>query len=65
MNASKARRRWLRWCRYVDKTGSVSAKWGIGIHSGHAKAWEAAMIAKRYPPKGVRYVRIPPWGVAR
>jgi hypothetical protein len=66
VNASKARRRWLRWCRYVQKTQSFSnGKWGSGTHAGQAKAWEGAMFSKRYAPKGARYVRIPPWGVAR
>lgn len=66
MNASKARRRWLRWCRYVQKTGSVSGnKLHAGIHAGQGNAYNDAVFARRAFPKGARYVYYPRWGVVR
>lgn len=68
MNASKAKRRWVRWCRYVAKTGteaSLARSWGSGTHAGQAKAYEGVMFARRYAPIGARVVWYPKWGSVR
>ena len=66
MNANRARRRWLKWCRYVDRTQTIPAgKWGSGVHAGQAKAFEGVMYAQRYYPKGLRPVWYPRWGNAK
>ena len=73
MNASKAKRRWIKWCRYVDKTQSQTAArshagthYGqakaYGTHYGQAKAYRDAMCAGRWAPNGVRVVWYPRWG---
>lgn len=64
MNASKAKRRWLKWCRYVAGTGTVargSSLWITEVHRGHAKAYEAVMFAGRSYPRGARAVWYPRW----
>ncbi|HET6262460.1 MAG TPA: hypothetical protein VFG99_09515 [Chloroflexia bacterium] len=61
MRVNKAKRRWIRWCRYVDATGSQAAQRG-GIHRGQAKAFKDAMYAHRWAPKGVRLVPVPKRG---
>ena len=66
MNANKARRRWIRWCRYVAKTQSGTAHRSYaGTHHGQAKAYQDAMYAGRYAPIGVRAVWYPRWGSVR
>ena len=69
MNASRAKRRWLRWCRYVQKTQSranAHSKWNAaGTHHGQAWAYSDAMYANRYYPKGVREPWYPRWGTVR
>ena len=56
MNASKAKRRLLRWVRYLDHTASVSTHKGRAhYHQGHAKAYTNYMTAGRYSPNGLRY----------
>lgn len=65
MNASRARRRWLTWCRYVGKTQSVSRAVGAGVHAGQAKAYRDAMYARRYFLKGARPPFRPTWGSVR
>jgi hypothetical protein len=68
VNASRARRRWLKWCRYVDKTQSIRAGSKMAfteIHEGQAKAYQDAMFARRYFPKGARQPFYPRWASAR
>jgi len=57
VNASKARRRWIAWCRYAAKTGTL----GNAAHRGHAKAHENVMTAGRAYPRGLRPVYYPGW----
>lgn len=66
MNASRARRRWLKWCRYIDKTHSAGGgKWGARVHEGQAKAYQDAMFARRCYPKGARQPFYTSWGRMR
>lgn len=69
MNANKAKRRWLRWCRYVAATQSESGlhgKWKTGgIHAGQAKAYQDYAFAQRAYPRGARLVWYPAWGSVR
>lgn len=68
MNVGRARRRWLKWCRYVQKTQTLAdprRRWGTGAHAGQARAYQDAMFAGRYAPKGVRNVWYPRWGNAK
>jgi len=64
MNAAKAKRRWLRWCRYVAATGTKAGPYG-GYHSGHAKAYDNHMFAGRYAPIGARVPYYPRWSWGR
>lgn len=62
MRAAAAKRRWLAWCRYVEKTGSVSqSSWHNGPHQGEIKALSDHMRAKRYAPIGLRVPYYPRW----
>lgn len=55
MNASKAKRRLLRWHRYLDATKSIPrGKLKAGYHTGHAKAYWDYMTAGRAAPNGIR-----------
>lgn len=55
MNASKAKRRLIRWHRYLASTKSMPLKGaGAGYHTGHAKAHWDYMIAGRAAPRGIR-----------
>jgi hypothetical protein len=68
VKVARAKRRWLAWCRYVDKTQSQanrSARWGYQTHQGQSKAWNNYMFAHRWPPRGCRYVPVPRWGFVR
>lgn len=66
MNASKARRRWLTWCRYIDKTQSMTSNRRFaGIHAGQAKAYECVMFARRSFPRGVLVPYYPRWGTVK
>ena len=66
MRANKAKRRWIKWCRYVDKTQTRSAKSGYGgSHVGHSKAYADAMYAHRWAPNGIRSVWFPRWATSR
>lgn len=66
MNAGRARRRWLKWCRYVDKTQTRTRKRNMaGIHVGQVKAYSDASVAQRYYPKGLRMPWYPYWGIRR
>ncbi len=64
MNASKAKRRWMKWSRYVVNTGTrTTAKNSAGNHRGHARAYEAAMFAGRSYPRGARQLYFAKWMV--
>lgn len=63
MNASRARRRWLKWCRYIDKTQSETPHRSYaGTHTGQAKAYTDVMFAHRCTPRGARVPWYPKWG---
>lgn len=64
MNASRAKRRWLAWGRYVAATGTMANRsrgWGTDAHTGQAKAYQDCMYARRSCSRGVRVVYYPPW----
>ncbi len=62
MNANKAKRRWLKWCRYQQKTGSTcNHRYLAGVHRGQVAAFHDHMHAKRYYPKGLRTPHSPRW----
>ena len=62
MRASRARRRWLRWERYVAKTGSKPSNKNLGgYHRGHSWAYSDAWAAGRYAPNGLRTPWYSPW----
>lgn len=68
MNASKAKRRWIAWCRYVAATGTKANRsrgWGTDAHNGQAKAYHDHMFAGRSYPRGVRVPYYPRWGSNR
>lgn len=68
MRASRAKRRWLRWGRYVNATqtrANRSRGWGTDIHTGQARAYSDVMYARRYAPIGLRVVWYPRWVHAR
>lgn len=68
MNATKARRRWIAWCRYVQKTGTqanLSRGWGTDAHDGQARAFDDATFAGRTCPRGARLLYFPSWGNPR
>lgn len=66
MRVGKAKRRWIAWCRYVQKTQTSRRSRAYGeIHAGQAKAFEGATFANAYPPKGARSVWYPRWGSIR
>lgn len=55
MRVSRAKRRLLRWERYLASTGSRPAgKWTAAFHRGHTKAYADVANAKRYAPIGLR-----------
>lgn len=65
MRTGKAKRRWVRWCRYVAKTQSVANRsrlWGTDAHNGQAKAYADLSIAGI---PGMRPVWYPRWGFPR
>lgn len=65
MNASRAKRRWIRWCRYVAATQTrTSSRSFAGTHNGQAKAYADVMYARRYAPIGIRVPWYPRWGSA-
>lgn len=64
MNASKAKRRWLAWCRYVAATNTranSSRLWGLDVHHGQSKAYQDHMFARRSWPRGARVPYYPKW----
>ncbi len=55
MRVSRAKRRWLKWARYVANTGTRTAAKGTGgWHVGHARAFDDVHFAKRSAPSGAR-----------
>lgn len=61
MNVSLAKRRLLRWHRYIRATNSVGTnRLSGGYHRGHAKANWGYMTAGRATPNGLR-VPLTPW----
>jgi len=68
VRVGRAKRRWIAWCRYIQKTNSQAnhlRDWGTNIHAGQAKAYEDAMYAHRWAPIGVRQPWYPRWGNAK
>lgn len=64
MRVSRAKRRWLRWGRYVAATqtrANRGRRWGTDIHVGQTKAHYDVMHARRYAPIGLRVVWYPRW----
>lgn len=61
VRVSKAKRRWLRWARYVAKTGTTGPRWSGGYHWGHTRAYEDVANAKRYAPIGLRLPYFARW----
>ena len=63
MRVGKAKRRLLRWQRYVSKTGSRPANPRLGgTHAGMVLAYSDTMYAHTWVPKGVREPWLPLWG---
>lgn len=57
MKVAKAKRRLLKWKRYVERTGSSSANRNLaGYHNGHTKAYMNYQNANYAPPLGIRVV---------
>jgi hypothetical protein len=55
MRVNRAKRRLLKWYRYVDHTKSASSNRRLGrFHQGHAKAYHDVMNAHTWAPNGVR-----------
>lgn len=66
MRASRAKRRWLAWCRYVDATQTrANGRWGTDIHAGQARAYQDVMFARRAAPRGMRVPFYPRWAHPR
>lgn len=55
MRVNRAKRRLLRWMRYVEKTDSRTSnrRWRP-YHQGHVKAFSDVTFAHTWPPKGIR-----------
>lgn len=55
MRVSRAKRRLVRWYRYVQRTGSVCNNSRYAqYHRGHIDAYADVTFAKRWVPKGIR-----------
>ena len=55
MRVNKAKRRLVRWYRYIDHTNSVTTNSRLaGYHAGHMKAYSDVMYAHTWVPKGIR-----------
>ncbi len=60
MNASRARRRYLRWHRYQRNTVTLAGQQRRregGWFRGYIMAFDALTYTNRYYPKGIRDVR--------
>jgi hypothetical protein len=65
VRVSRAKRRWLRWCRYVATTqtrANPTRHRATDAHNGQVNAYADYMYAHRWVPRGVRYVWYPKWG---
>lgn len=67
MRVARAKRRWVKWCRYVAKTQSQTSphRHLSSAHRGQVDAYADYMFARRYVPRGARYVWYPKWGSVR
>lgn len=55
MRVNRAKRRLIKWYRYLDHTHSVTTNPRLGrYHRGHVNAYSDVMYANRYVPKGTR-----------
>lgn len=64
MRVNKARRRLMKWRRYIYNTGSAPSNLRSGgFHDGYAKAYSDVTYAHRWAPKGIRYPYFPKWSV--
>jgi hypothetical protein len=55
MNTSKAKRRLIRWMRYLDHTNSISTnKARGGYHLGHVNAYHDVSFAGLGAARGIR-----------
>jgi hypothetical protein len=62
MRVNRAKRRLLRWQRYVAKTGSKPNNHRLGgSHLGIVLAHSDVMYARRWAPIGVREPWLPLW----
>jgi hypothetical protein len=62
VNASRARRRWLRWQRYAQATGTTPSRPCLGgHHHGMSRAFSDTLGAARRGYIGVRS----PWFLTR
>lgn len=59
MNAARAKRRWLAWCRYTARTHSTRTNGNA--HYGAAKAFANHTYAGRAYPRGIRSPFFPKW----
>lgn len=68
MRVGRAKRRWLRWGRYVAATQSRASRsrgWGTECHAGQIRAYGDVMYARRWAPIGARTPWYPSWMTAR
>lgn len=68
MRVGRTQRRWIRWCRYIQKTQSkanIKNKWCCEIHKGQTKAYADVMVAHRWTRRGLRAPWYPGWGDAQ
>lgn len=66
MRVGKAKRRYLKWLRYIQKTQSETGhRYSAGYHRGMVIAHDDAMKAHRWAPIGFRVVVMPMWGFKR
>lgn len=62
MKVNQAKKRLLRWQRYVVRTRTRPSNTRLGgNHAGQIKAFSDVMYAQRYAPIGVREPWLPLW----
>lgn len=55
VRVNKAKRRLIKWYRYLDHTHSRTNNKRLGVyHRGHVNAYSDVMYARRYVPIGIR-----------